>query len=405
MTLDATVLSVDIGTSSLKAALVSSDGSVKAFSQQYFTAKSETIALQWLSALYKAAESFVHLRTTIQGICISGNGPTLVSQNGTTLLWNHTLPAAITDKIQALHSPSLFLPRILAYRELFPEQWNATPFLLSGPEFVIYALTKQAITILPEIRYKPAYWSKDDLQQNNIPTTKLPPYIAPAQYIGLTTPEATHSLGLPKAIPVFSGAPDFVVALVGTNTLHAGAICDRAGSSEGLNLCTNTPLSDSRIRTLPSIIPDLWNASVLLPASGVYFAEYKQHIEQETQRSISYDELVKNSYQDTHSPGYSILQTLAQKTKEGLQLLQAKALEAHITIAPVISITGGQTKSQEWMQLKADLISQPLGITSCNDAELIGDAILGWVGLQVYQSITHAAENMVKYKIIYKPRN
>ena len=40
-------------------------------------------------------------------------------------------------------------------------------------------------------------------------------------------------LNLESGIPVYCGGPDFVAALIGTDTLQKGAICDRCGSSEG----------------------------------------------------------------------------------------------------------------------------------------------------------------------------
>ncbi|MBQ1714424.1 MAG: hypothetical protein II030_08535, partial [Treponema sp.] len=119
------VFCADIGTSSLKAALVDFSGRVLAFSRvQFGLFYTDHAAGEWLGALRKALAgciSFVgggaDIRATadicatagtgvsfantgasgqgtqisIDAICISGNGPTLCGVDGKTLLWNADL--------------------------------------------------------------------------------------------------------------------------------------------------------------------------------------------------------------------------------------------------------------------------------------------------------------------------
>ncbi len=455
------IFCADIGTSSLKAALICSDGKVLAFSQQNFIQQTpDKISEQWLNALVAASKSFGKKLKTVKGICISGNGPTIVSDDGTTLLWNDALPQtnsshASSDSAEkfanksaahaALAQPekpssaateasckktkSLFIPRLLAFRKKYPKQWNDASSIFSGPEYLLYVLSDNAVTILPEERFKTAYWSPEELLRCGITADeqkKLPSFVPPAFNCGNTTQKITELLGLDSPVPVFCGAPDFVAALIGTNTLKSGKICDRAGSSEGINFCTEHILDHPRIRMLPSVISGLWNASVLFPSSGKLFSEYKRKTEKETGRKIEYNALVEQSLNDIKSEGFAIMKNLAEKTKEALEILSSASAKAKNTsakpdsAAPMaenktthasgadgfirsITITGGQAKSEKWIQMKANVCRKTFELCAIADSELSGDAVLGFTGLGIYKSIQEAADAIVKTGKVFEP--
>ena len=217
-----TVLSADIGTTSLKAALIDAAGNVKAFAKETFERPDERyIAQKWFPALCSAAKKLINEvgEDDIAAIGISGNGPTIVSEDGTTLLWNADIKPAPIAGTSAAHS--LFIPRIAAFRELFPAEWNASRYIYSGPEYLIRKLTGSNLTILPEARYESAYWTREQLEAASLPEGKLPPYVPLSSDAGATHEKATAALGLKKPVRVFCGGPDFIAAMIGTNTLSA----------------------------------------------------------------------------------------------------------------------------------------------------------------------------------------
>ena len=81
------VFCADIGTSSLKGALISPDGEVLAFARIRFDGMS--VPDCWLSALKNALDQMrtISQEASINSICISGNGPTIVSDSFIHL-WN-----------------------------------------------------------------------------------------------------------------------------------------------------------------------------------------------------------------------------------------------------------------------------------------------------------------------------
>lgn len=396
------VFCADIGTSSLKGALISHRGDVFAFSRIRFENKSSPNC--WLDALKDALDS---LRKTaaesatgqlkISAICISGNGPTIASDKFIHL-WNEPNGTAEeAERYVTLSGRSLFLPRLLFCKEQLAEQWNDSGLVFSGPEYLIYQLTHTAITILPEKRFEAAYWNDDALSRCGIDKQKLPPFVAPGFMAGSLTAEAAEKLGLSRSVRVYCGTPDFVAALIGTATLKAGRLCDRAGSSEGLNLCVDKPVSHEKIRTLPSVISSLWNASVLLPDSGARFANYKKNSQY---RDLSPDKAVQTILADKTCEGYKLLCDISAEIKQGIAILK----EATGFSIESMRVTGGQAHNVHWNQFKADTLGICIETTQMLDAELMGDAITAFTGMGFFSSIEEGAEALVKTARIFEPR-
>lgn len=363
------VLSVDIGTTSLKAGVISDTGEVVfVCKKSFFDKNSRFVAVKWLQALKSCIRAFEnHLKKSIKisAISISGNGPTVVSCGGLTIRWNDNYKVD-----PARTGVSLFLPKLIAFKELYPKEYNRTQYLFSGPEYFVYELTGNAITLLPEQRFIPAYWNDDVLKsaEVSIPSQKLPPFVEPGKECGRLLKNTAEFLNLESGIPVYCGGPDFVAALIGTDTLQKGAICDRCGSSEGLNFCVNKWFLNESTRTLPSVISDLWNVSYLIPNSS---------------------RLKENER--------------LQKVAEGIKILRTLAKENNLDFPDRIFVTGGQSKNKAYLQQKATALQMKVMVSNCNDAELVGDACVAFYGLGKFDSIKAAADSIVKTTVIYEP--
>lgn len=362
-----TVLCVDIGTTSLKAGLISADGEVVFLCKKYFyDHTSRFVAVKWMHALKSALNSFYskNIETKIIGISVSGNGPTVVSSGGLTLRWNEDFPYN-----KELTGTSLFLPKLLAYKENFPKEFYRTQYLFSGPEYFIYELTGNAITLLPEARFEAAYWNNALLNTKGveIPPEKMPPFIGLGDECGKLNTQSADFLGLEEGIPVFGAGPDFVAALIGTNTLSSGKLCDRCGSSEGLNFCIDKFVQGEGLRTLPSAITGLWNVSFLIPGSS----------KMKTDKRLS---LIKT----------------------GIEKLRKLSSENDITFPEYFTVTGGQAKDKKLLYEKAHELGMKIHVCNCEDSELLGDAVTAYYGLKKYSSLQDAANHIIKVKKIIK---
>lgn len=406
-----TILCVDIGTSSLKAALITDEGKVLAKSRRKFLlVKTEHSSKEWFPALQNATAELFEQATEskVDGICISGNGPTLVATSGETFLWN--------EEAVQIKSPSLFIPRIISFKNKYSGVWEKTQYIFGAPEYLIWLLTDKACTILPDERYRKAYWTDEDLAAAGLTSddiAKLPPFKMSSEKIGGLTHKAVSFIGgeehgIEDGLPVFLGAPDFVAALVGTATVEENTICDRAGSSEGINFCTKEPLYGDNIRTLPSIVPGLWNASVLLPDSGSKFAAFKQKIDRELGESVDYNDLLDRMIDSDGSSAaldqgkYLLIQT-ALDVKSAIETLRKAAFEKGLPFPDKMTITGGQASNDKRNQMKADITGIKIQVPSCSDSELLGDAAMALAGMGVLGSIQEASKKLFSAGKLFIP--
>lgn len=411
--MEQTVLAVDIGTSSLKAAFVSEKGKISAFSRRpFFLCNTEHASKEWLPAFQNALQDLVSQSPEIRpsGICVSGNGPTLVAQSGETLLWN--------EKVVQLKSSSLFIPRLLAFKDKFSDVWKKSGLVYSGPEYFLWLLTGESCTILPEKRFESAYWNKQLLLESgfsNDEINKLPSFTEPSHKVAGLSRKASSFLGveefgIKEGLPVFCGSPDFISALIGTATVKPGILCDRAGSSEGINFCTAVPLEGEKIRTLPSVVPELWNASVLLPDSGSKFDSFKLKIERELGKQIEYSVLVQEIIESDGTNAsldqgkYLMIQT-ALNLKDAIEILKDAAAKKGVPFPDEMRVAGGQAKSALWNQMKADITGMKISVPSCPDAELLGDAAFAFTALKVFSSLTCASESLFSKAETFYPQN
>ena len=318
------VLSIDIGTTSLKAAFVRGDGEVFSFKRiEYAQDKTDGKPKNGAAAWSKAVKSFLPspLLSDCAAVSISGNGPTIVSQDGTTLLWSdatdcktETAAADLFSKIEIPDAQKkIYQPRLAAFKKLFPRQWNESGRLFTSTQWLCFWINENA-----------------------------------------------EALGLPCDIPVFEAGPDFIAALVGTGTLFSGRLCDRAGSSEGLNLCSPKFFEAENLRTMPSPAKGFWNVSYLIA-----------------------------------DPGNSQQEKLDNFLKAYKTLTQAAAANG-VDVAGKVTVTGGQALDQDLLQKKADTVGVKITVAQITDAELLGCAAAAFFRLGKYSSLEEAASKIVR---------
>ena len=411
------ILCADIGTSSLKAAVINEEGNVLAYERKPFLLyRTLHASKEWLPSLQNAMATIFAANPSlkIDGICISGNGPSLVAPGGETYLWNEE-----TDRTVSYAGTSFFIPRLLSLKKKNPELWEKSETIFSGPEYLIYLLTQKKCTVLPSKRFYDFYWTDDELYSagfNQYECRKLPDFIFSGNLAGTLDRKSESFLnfeanGVKEGMPVYAGAPDFISALIGTSTLSKGKLCDRAGSSEGINFCTDVKINEKGLRTMPSIIDGLWNVSVLINESGSRFYDFKQKAERENGTEYDFHELVKNCLESrgnnaTFERGKLIMTEAAELVKDAVFLLKNAAgfQETEVVVPDTMVITGGQSANDLWVQYKADITGMKIEVPECADAELMGDAVLAFKGAGLYSSVTEGAEKMCRIRKTFIPQ-
>ncbi len=389
------VLCIDIGTTSLKAAFVSAAGEVFSFKRVEYVSltvresghvdnflnkttrsgvlpgltrqsfQAQNGAAAWVAALREFFPS--RSLAACAAVSVSGNGPTIVAADGTTLLWSaatesvcktenagpetdgkpktgaaddnrsqdqkgageencsqaqegaapchcRARPDNLFAKIDIPDAQKkIYEPRLAAFKELFPDAWQKSPRL-----------------------YTSTQWLCDWIKNN------------------------ASLLGLPSGVPVFDSGPDFIAALVGTAALFPGRLCDRAGSSEGLNLCSPKFFEAPGLRVMPSPAKGLWNVSCLIPDPG------------------------------------SSRQEKLDNFKKAFNALKEAAVANGVPFGGRVVVTGGQARDKDLLVAKEAAVGATITTAQIPDAELLGDAAAAFFRLGTYSSLEEAACALVR---------
>ena len=417
-------LSVDIGTSSLKAALIDFDGRLMAFSRAAYKPGLPG-APAWERAFAQALEA-LHAQAPdcgIDGICVSGNGPTLVplTKSGEALppLYWHDGKTVLPE--EAFRPKSFFLPHAAWLKKNTPEEYEQTDLFVSCHEWLAHKLGAGIFTVLPQRSYEPYYWDDEQCRLFGLDRKKFPPFVKMGSVMGHVSAEGASSFGpsagLKSGIPIISGGPDFITALIGTKTLRPGEVCDRAGSSEGINVCASAPINSGALRVLPHAKEGLWNIGAVIPASGRLFEKYRVETGQDSRpyeenlaalipegdetdifREVLMQPTVARDSSD--STGRAILCKMGFAVRAALETLERAGFAVK-----EMRVSGGQGKSNRWNQLKTDIAGVSLMVPEIADGELAGNAVLTAAALGAAPTFEAAAHRMIRIREVYRPKN
>ena len=102
----------------------------------------------------------------------------------------------------------------------------------------------------------------------------------------------------------------------------------------------------------------------------------------------------------------AILESVCFGTRSCFEALEAAAAQhdsSDVDIKPEVTIAGGATRSDLWLQLHADISGRTFVINKNTDGPLLGCAILASVGAGIYGSVDEAVKNMVRRERIVEP--
>ncbi|GHU97380.1 xylulokinase [Spirochaetia bacterium] len=453
------LLVIDIGTSTFKAALLKYDGrgvnsaEVPLSISSVQGSRHETESARWLRAFEEVLPRLGSLNQ-VEAVVISGNGPTVVPVTGEPSLAGGKLqlPAAQArlwldrraqeeaKTVSALQGgyvdPSFFLPKMLAVRNQEPELYAKTRHFLATPEFLAYALTGQARTVFPSAGFDRWYWNDGVLKQAGLDTEKFPPFVSPGDEIGTLLPAVTARFGFSPQVKVIAGGPDFFVSILGTGTVRPGQGCDRSGTSEGINVCTQNRINDPRLMSYGHPITPYWNCSGIISTSGKAIAWGRDILgiaDHEAFYALAaaappgaggllflpYLAGERAPIWDPNARGVFVGLSLSTRREE---IARAIAEGVCFAIRDVITVmeeaganvgelrvTGGPAESAFLNQLKADISRRPVLLPGLPEhqaklpAELLGLGVIGAAAMGKYPSFGEAAEAFVGIEKTFTP--
>lgn len=427
----ANIVAIDIGTTRIKAACVDAHGGVISLSVHRVGVPG---AKRWREACALACREAVSAArsggfTGPSAVVLSGNGPSIVPVDDAgeavcdTLLWYDD---RYVDRIDGCRS--FFLPRIAWLYSHCPTEAERAKWFLSCPEYLVYLLSGEPVTIRTNDEFTPYIWDERQAAAYGVEWSKLPSFRYTGEHVGTVRPDIADDWGLPPDCPVVAGGYDFIMSLIGTDTLAPGRTCDRAGTSEGINHCTDRPADDPRLRSLPHVNGSLFNVAGVLSSTGRLFEWFRSI---SGQRGTSYDTMMQEILDTTpgtepwffptlhegaewefasgmfvglgaeHGPadmGRAVVESIGFALREAVQLIESAGF-------PVAELRacGGQSKNVYWNQLKADMVGRPVDVMRVPDAEIIGNAAAGFTGLGVFPALDDAAARLVRIERRFDP--
>ena len=429
----------DIGTSSVKAGLFFFSGKAPLIVRESLPIENafsgEWSVDYWIKAIKLSVLKLKKLSPSsfslIKGISVSGNGPSVVAVNpknescSPVLLWTQLSSGFRSE------SGSYFLNIFKLMKSKFRDSFDKAKWLLSSPEYISYRICGVPSVFIANESYKSLYWNKMD-NDFDFCNSKLPLYSLTGSLLGSSTKEACDLFSIPEGISVYSGGIDYSMALYGSGAVIPNVICDRAGTSEGINYCSNISYKEQSkfLSVMPHPVNGFYNVSSILSSSGSLFEWYRNVF---GLKSIEYNKMIENIYslepslapiffpsltsnggKEFYSGSFVGIQPSFGSFEMGRGILQSLAFEVKSIVIDLEQsgypiddyiVCGGQARSSFWNQMKSDILGRTIKVPDVVDAELVGNHCAVLKGCGEFNTMESATKNVVSYTTYIHPNN
>ncbi len=284
------LLGIDLGTSSVRAVVVSDSGQILGLGQAEYPIQrpqsdwAEQSPDEWWSATVSAVKAAVSAcgsaKLSIGGISFSGqmHGTVLLDANKNLLdpaiIWPDRRSRQQVQEIHdlvgrewlisqsgSLASTGFQIATVCWLRQQRPELWRRTNLILTPKDYLRWRFTGQlhsepsdaSGTIFMDIKRR--RWSKELLQVLEIDPALLPDLISSSDIAGHLIGDVAKELGLPAGIPVIAGAADTAAGLLGAGVSDASTLLLTISTGGQLIVPVMEPRTDElgRIHTFCSV--------------------------------------------------------------------------------------------------------------------------------------------------------
>jgi len=309
---DGLCIGLDVGTSGVKAVLVTSDGRVLASATQDYpllTPKpgwTEQQPEDWWTASQAVLKTLMaKANGRIEAIGLTGqmHGAVFLNEDGEVirpaLLWNDQRTAAecvhIEEKVGAKRlrmitgNPALTgfqAPKILWLKRNEPEAYARVRHVLLPKDFIRFRLTgvfatdasDAAGTLLLDLTSRD--WSPEILEALEIPADWLPKVYEGPEITGRVSAEGAAASGLPEGLPVAAGGGDNAAAAVGSGVVGEGSGFVSLGTSGVVFVATDHPTVDpeGRLHAFCHAVPGCYHLMGVILAAGGSLRWYRDNL-------------------------------------------------------------------------------------------------------------------------------
>ncbi len=261
----AEIISIDIGTSRIKAAVFDESGNMTYLVSQRLdraAAPDTQDAEQWYAVTVSLLQKITK-HVAAQAVVLTGNMHALlgIGRDGKpvapALLWSDHSARIEADELNLRYGESLLeqfgntaipvftLPKIMRMKKITPELYAGTEKFLQSKDYIAYCLTGNFATdssdasgtLAMELQSKK--WSDSLLNDLSLDTQKLPEILPSTAVCGKVTAAAAAQTGLQQGTPVIIGSGDLASAALGSG-VNSGTLSLTLGTA-GQLLGTGSP--------------------------------------------------------------------------------------------------------------------------------------------------------------------
>jgi xylulokinase len=338
-------------------------------------------------------------------------------------------------------NPTWTACKIAWIRKHEPAVYGRTSRFLLPQSFVVHHLTGEFVTdggvacttLLLDIGSH-AWWDRG-LEAAGVLPERLPELRRVGELAGHVTAEAAASTGLRPGLPVVLGGMDQVAGAVGAGNVRSEVVSESTGGALTIQATVDRADIDPAER-IPVYLHAMPNRFLFDPVCDVggmalkWFRDVFCESEMVTAQQLGKDpyDLITAMAADAppacdglimlphlagafspeyepaargvfygftlaHTKGHfarAVLEAIAFMLRRNLELIRSAGVDVR-----EVRATGGGARSRLWRQIKADVCNVPVLSLQCDDAALLGDAMLAAVAVGEFDSPLEAANAMV----------
>lgn len=295
------VLVVDVGTESVRAALVGEDGGILAIQSKeldFFSPHpgwAEQSPGEWFSASLECMRGVLErvplAEVLALGVSAQMHAVVPVDRNGQLLMprvpiWCDKRSSELCVRIHKvlpqeeqiartanLLIPNWLAPKIAWIREHYPEVYVKTSCFLTAKDYLNFQLTGAQYVDFSEasgsflFSWRSRTWDPDLLRLFAIDGEKLPSIVSSSFVVGKLKKDIAATLALPDGLPVVCGAGDMLCLLLGGGMVEKGRSCDVTGTAADVSVYLAEPLLSPRLMNLHHAVEG-WISFGILDSGG-----------------------------------------------------------------------------------------------------------------------------------------
>lgn len=356
----------------------------------------------------------------------------------------------IYDKTGFVPHPMASLPTIMWMRKNEPELLDKTRRYMTFTEYIFRELGAEDPAVdYPQAGRTMAFdindkkWSEELLQAAEMDASMFCRAVSTGTIVGELSKKAAEELGLPCGMKLVAGGQDQTCAALGAGLLNETIGMDSHGTIEGIGVMSNRKITDETafsggISCYCYTVPDKYFLMASSQVGGLLLKWFKNQfslaevLEAEKKGMNVYDVMtshVKNEpsrvmvlphfigsgppWNDLDSKGAIVGLTIDSTRHDVVKaIMDSLTYEFKINVEYMekmgfslneMRVVGGASKSDFWMQLKADILGREVSTLVEKDAACLGAAMIAMWGMGVYDSLYEAADACVKVDRRFQP--